>query len=261
MSSGTPPFGTGGGPPPQYPGTEGVGSISTPPGPRTSATPFVGPRPNLRPFIFGSDENDKLALRPGAPGGLLRGPGGDTQVAAWYLGRLPPGQIQWYHRKTSANPSGLSIINRTLLATLGQLPYGMSLVIESWVLFWLDTGCFPLDPVRLEERGVYADSDGRIWQNLLFNGQAVYDSQESLYDVGAATTREVAGFTTLNVNLLDMGGHPNAIFVPDGAKIEAKWQWEAAPGVMPGAVGMEIHGWVMPTKLFNEMLIHLRAAV
>jgi len=196
---------------------------------------------------------------PGAPGHPAFG---YTRLDGYFLARLPAAGLTFWHRKRLA--SGATVMaapDTTYTLPIYQLSQGQSLVVLSFTQNWYDEGLDPLDPDALTAFQADQDSYGRVGINLLVNNAPVFDAFETLFDPngGSPTTREQSGFTALNTNLLYVGDHPTAVYVRDNATVEVRYTMASVlPGHVPTAVGIEMRGYTMPTKAFQELLISVR---
>lgn len=196
---------------------------------------------------------------PGAPGHPAFG---YTRLDGYFLSRLPAAGLTYWHRKrVVAGTTAFASVNSTYTLPMYQLQQGLSLVVFSIVQNWYDSNLDPLDPDALTAFQADQDTYGRVGINLLVNNAPVFDAFETLYDPnnGTPTVREQSGFTALNTNLLYVGNHPTAVYVRDNATVQVRYTVsDTLPGHVPAAVGVEMRGYVLPTKSFQELLISVR---
>jgi hypothetical protein len=187
---------------------------------------------------------------------------GYTRLDSYFLSRLPAAGLTFWHRKHIVEgTTAIAAINTLFTLPIYQLEQGLSLVVLSFAQNWYDSGLDPLDPDALtafqSDQAVY----GRVGINMIVDNAPVFDAHEILFDPngGIPTTRQQSGFTALNQNLLFVGDHPTAVFVRDHATVQVRYTVSnVLPGHIPTAVGVEMSGYVMPTKAFNELLISVR---
>ena len=199
-----------------------------------------------------------VAALPGSPGHPSYG---YVRLDAYFLSRLPAAGLTFWHRlRTVDGTTAISAAGTEYTLNLYQLPQGLSLIIFYFVQNWYDAGLDPLDPDALTAFQTNQDTYGRVGINLLVNNAPVFDANEVLYDPngGSPVIREQSGFTALNQNLLDVGNHPTAVYVRDNATVSVRYTVAALPGHVPSAVGVELRGYVIPTKSFQELLISVR---
>ncbi len=219
------------------------------------------------PFIRAPQYDVMHDYAPGQAGGVLRGPGGDPQLAGFFMSRFPPEQAIWWHRKVSAEgdvviaAAGISEGANIGLINIDTIPSGFGVIITSWRQYWV----FPCDvtePTVLASYGPYAATTGRTAHNLLVDGLPVYDAFEKLYDPVSDSTRQNYGFTDLDRNLLEVGSHPTAIYIRDNAFLQGAWMTgPATPSPIPTVVGLELDGWILPNRLFYEVAMHNNVAI
>jgi hypothetical protein len=285
-----------GGPPPEARiGTETVPAIHDWPGQRVDPRTFVGPNPVVKQIqgqMTSSGPAKVIDARLG--GGIIPATGGAPSVPSSYLApveargfgdtpigtkqrpayslsrldnyfltRLPAaGQTFWHRKHVVDGNLVMSAPNTQYTLPMYTLPQGLSLVIMYFVQNWYDANLDPLDPDALTAFQSNQDAYGRVGINLLVNNAPVFDANEILFDPdgGANTTRKVSGFTLLDTNLLNIGVHPTAIYARDNAKISVRFTMSnTLPAHIPSAVGVELNGYLLPTKEFQELLISVRS--
>lgn len=284
-----------GGPPPEARmGTENVSVIHPWPGQRVDPRTFVGPNPVITPpkatAMTSSGPARSLDSRPGAAISLAQATAeagfgatnyldsgrGEAEIGTrqrpaysvsrldnYFLTRLPAAGQTFWHRKHVVNGNSvMSAPNTEFTLPMYTLPQGLSLVIMYFVQNWYDASLDPLDPDALTSFQSNQDTYGRVGINLLINNAPVFDANEILFDPdgGANTTRKVSGFTLLDTNLLNIGVHPTAIYARDNAQIGVRFTVSnTLPAHIPSAVGVELNGYLLPTKEFQELLISVRS--
>lgn len=286
-----------GGPPPEArTGTETVPAIHSWPGQQVDPRTFVGPNPVLtqpKPTPMTSSGPARI-LDARMGGGIVPAQGapsvvpssylapveargfGDTPIGTkqrpaysvsrldnYFLTRLPAAGQTFWHRKHVVNGNTvMAAPNTQFTLPMYTLPQGLSLVIMYFVQNWYDASLDPLDPDALTAFQSNQDAYGRVGINLLVNNAPVFDANEILFDPdgGANTTRKVSGFTLLDTNLLNIGVHPTAIYARDNAQISVRFTISnTLPAHIPSAVGVELNGYLLPTKEFQELLISVRS--
>ena len=189
-------------------------------------------------------------------GGLVPG----TLIRDYFLSRLPPQGLNYFHRKYSFQGT-------TVMAAVGQfqrklftLAANQSLLLMDLRSFWLDVGDDPLDPDATTPFGDQSEVNGKTGFTILWNKHDLFDAQELLVDNtgGVPVTRAVNGFTTLNANLLDIGVHPTAAYVLDGATIQAQWDITAIPAHIPTMIGCTLRGYTVTTTQLYKVLLGVR---
>lgn len=261
---GRPPFGHPGGPPPRPPV---VGSSSAPvnhpfPGQSVDPREFVGPNPTI-------SAPKPMALKvPGGPRPLpvapqavsVPAPPERIRLDDFFLSRLPAQGLQYWHRKRVVRGSTAVGAIGVFRQQIDVLPQGLALVAFHLRQTWYDAGLDPLDPDALTAFQDDQPTYGRVGLNLLINGGPVFDARENLVDPngGLFTARVIFGFSRLNENLLYLGEHPTALYIRDNATIEAAWTTLAVPGHVPTAVGVEVRGYTVPFKKYQEILAGVR---
>jgi len=200
----------------------------------------------------------------GAPIGTKQRPAYSvSRLDNYFLTRLPAAGQTFWHRKHVVNGNTVMAAPDTQYTLpIYTLPQGLSLVIMYFVQNWYDANLDPLDPDALTAFQSNQDAYGRVGINLLVNNAPVFDANEILFDPdgGANTTRKVSGFTLLDTNLLNIGVHPTAIYARDNAQIGVRFTISnTLPAHIPSAVGVELNGYLLPTKEFQELLISVRS--
>lgn len=211
----------------------------------------------IGPFgLQGRGENDPILGTRRTPVYSL------SRLDNYFLSRLPASGMTFWHRKHLVDGAVvMSAPNTVYTLPMYTLPQGLSLVIMSFVQNWYDASLDPLDPDALTAFQTNQDAYGRVGINLLVNNAPVFDANEILFDPdgGLGTRREVSGFTALDTNLLNIGVHPTAIYARDNSKIGVRFTMSSTlPAHIPSAVGVELNGYLLPTKEFQELLISVR---
>lgn len=187
---------------------------------------------------------------------------GITRLDNYFLSRLPASGLTFWHRKHIVNGATVMAAPSTVYSLpIYTLPQGLSLIVMYFMQNWYDASLDPLDPDALTSFQSNQDAYGRVGINLLVNNAPVFDANETLFDPnsGANTTRRVSGFTLLDKNLLEIGAHPTAIYARDNATLTAKFTMsDTLPSHIPSAVGVEMNGYTLPTKEFQELMISVR---
>lgn len=256
-----------GGPNPRLDSVVGPTTASTTQGGIAPMMPMAVPMPGqpmmpqqmVAPTGLGGQPTySPVAALPGSPGHPSYG---YVRLDAYFLSRLPAAGLTFWHRLRTVNgTTAISAAGTEYTLNLYQLPQGLSLIIFYFVQNWYDAGLDPLDPDALTAFQTNQDTYGRVGINLLVNNAPVFDANEVLFDPngGSPVIREQSGFTALNQNLLDVGNHPTAVYVRDNATVSVRYTVAALPGHVPSAVGVELRGYVIPTKSFQELLISVR---
>lgn len=233
------------------------------PGQRIDPSELVGPKPIIsepRPFQLRRPGDPPIP--PSAPAqkaGVMPVPGGSVGD---FLSMLPPRTLTPWHRVAMVpGATAFAAAPSTYTSALATTPQGYGLVIFDLKQYWLDEGLDPLDPDALQAMQDFQAFYGRVGMTIQARGSAsLWDAQESLIDPngGAYTPRTVYGFSILNQNLLYLGMHPTAVYVPENTPIDVAWTVQALPDHIPSAVGVSADGYLMPTKVFNQVLEGLR---
>ena len=181
-----------------------------------------------------------------------------------FLSALPPQGLSLFHRVfmyqgslvINATTSGLGRDTRTLFT----LDPGESLIVTRLVHLWMQSANSALEPDALEPFPQYWNNNGQVTFELLINNSAIFNAQEQLLDPegGVPVTRQTAGFSQLGVNLLNFGDQQKtAAYLIEG-DVTARWNIQELPDVIPTSVGVQIQGFIAPTRTVYETLIDVR---
>lgn len=249
--------GQGGPPRVGLPGTVSTPVAQSTPGQVVSPESFVGSGQLVETNRLPSPQLDARGIPTGGPGLPVA-----ARLDSYFFTRLPEqGMYPWHRVKTVAGSTAFSAINTVYDSVVQKLPQGTSAVIMQVVQYWLEAGLDPLDVNALEAYPDYQNAYGRVSTNLLFNRTVVFNAEEELYDP-AGVTNKVSGFTMLNQNILNIGPHPTAIYVPDGASISIRWiTGPVLPAHIPSAVGVRLDGYTLPTKTLNNIMRSVRSGM
>ena len=88
----------------------------------------------------------------------------------------------------------------------------------------------------------------------------IFYFMQNWYDAGLdpLDPDALTAFQTNQDTYGDVGNHPTAVYVRDTATVSVRYTVAALPGHVPSAVGVELRGYVIPTKSFQELLISVR---
>jgi hypothetical protein len=208
---------------------------------------------------------DYMGLRAGSTSerGVLSGR--TARLLDYWASRLPAEIMRHTHRR--AMIAGSSVFSTTLNTvndlTIFQVPARHSFIMLNLRQVWLKAQCVSDDEDAYTALGDYHAAYGKVGFEILFDGTSPMDAQEQLLvpDIatGALGTLDVRGYTTLNRNLLRMGENPIALYAKDKTKITGRWQtYSSDIDFVPTAVLVEVEGYTMPTKTFNEILLRIR---
>lgn len=254
----------------QYSGSK----VGIPPGPMGPAfrTPLMGRAldlPARYPGDGGDYEDYPEGLVPGFPQAksIVTDPWAPPPVripavvynADAFLSALPPQGLTLFHRMWTFEGTTVLSAGVSALRALFTLDPGQSLILTSLIQNWYQSANSALEPDALEPFPEYWNINGNISFELVLDNSAVFNAQESLFDPagGAGATRSAPGFTRLGVNLLDYGLHSTAAYLLEG-DVQARWNYNSAPAVVPTSMGVEVRGFLAPTKTVYETIIDVR---
>ncbi len=260
----------------QYSGPKG----GIPPGPQGPAFraledptgPGYGPR-MADAFARNHPEFSDLLLREGDPGSISKQDARDDWLARMspskpivvynadeFLSGLPPQGLTLFHRMWTFEGTTVVSAGVSSVRDLFTLDPGESLIATVLQQVWFQSANEPLAPDALQPFPRWWNANGEMSFELLVNDSAVFNAQENLSDpegAGPAVQRNAPGFTQLGVNLLDFGLLPTAAYLIEG-RVQARFNLQQAPTVIPSSMGVVLKGFLAPTKTVYETLIDVR---
>lgn len=180
-----------------------------------------------------------------------------------FLARMPSRELSFFSRFVTVSGATAIPGNFSRYALdVYNVPKGQGLIILNMTQVWLDAFTDPLDNDVLTPLQDYQNANGRVNMYLTQNGQPVFNVTNRLFDPvggGAAPPRNVAGFTILNQNVLNVGNHPTAAFISEAAKLQFVITTDNnIPAHIPTAIGLNIQGYILPYAIMLNFLRSLR---